>query len=222
MSVIENKIEPNTIEKKKYSDFYYTLLGKKVLKKELRILNRELRGCKKILSIGCGPGVHEVRLAKENADLEIVCLDVSIKMIKEAMRFSDTLELIVGDAKQLPLKNEIFDCVYYVTSLKFIEDSITALNETSRVLKSGGKALFLISNFKSWYFKKEYADVNSYIKSKIKHLDNAKLKQAIANKFQIISINYELGIKNEKVFDTTDPEWASLYVIKAIKLGVPS
>lgn len=220
--MFENKIKPDIIDKKKYSDFYYTLFGKKVQEKELGILNRELKGCKSVLSVGCGPGIHEVRLVKENADLEIICLDISIKMIKDAMKFSNILELIVGNAEQLPIKNEIFDCVYFVTSFKFIEDSITTLNETSRVLKPGGKALFLISNFKSWYFKKEYAEVNSYFKSKIKHLDNAKLKQAISNKFQIVSINYELGIKGEEVFDTTNPKWASLYVIKAIKVGVPS
>jgi len=222
MSVIENKIKQNTIEKKKYSDFYYTLFGKKVLEKELEILNRELKGCKKILSIGCGPGVHEVQLAKENADLEIVCLEISIKMIKDAMKFSNILELIVGNAKQLPLKNEIFDYVYFITSFEFIKDSITALKETKRVLKPGGKVLFLISNFKSWYFQKEHAESDSYFESKIEHLDNTKLEGTIAKQFKIISVTLELGIKGEEVFDTTDPEWASLYVINAIKLGVRS
>lgn len=215
--VIKDNNKKNNLKTKKYLDFYKAPFGNNILEKELMILKRELLGCRIVLSVGCGPAVHEIQLTKSNPDLEIICLDPSKAMLKEAQKLSMKIKLLRGNVEQLPLKNEFFDCVYFITSFEFIDDTISVLNETSRVLKPGGKTLFLILNFKSWYFQKEYAKVDSYITSKIKHLDNLELKHFITNKFQIISINYELGIMGDKVFETEDPKWASLYVVSALK-----
>ncbi len=220
IKLIRNIRKKKNLKTKKYSHFYEAPFGNCILEKELVILNRELSGCKSVLSVGCGPAVHEIQLAKVNPDLDIICLDPSKDMLTEGQELSTDMKLLRGIAEQLPFKNAIYDCVYFITSLEFIEDSISALKETSRVLKPGGKALFLISNFKSWYFQKEYSEAGSYIEGKIKHLDNTKLNQAITEIFQIISINYKLGIRGEEVFDTEDPKWASLIVITSVKGGV--
>lgn len=217
ISVIKDNNNKNNLKTKKYSDFYKTPFGNNILEKELMILRRELNGSKSVLSVGCGPAVHEIQLTKSNPDLELICLDPSKTMLIEAQELSKEIKLLQGSAEQLPLKNESFDCVYFVTSFEFIDDIINALNETSRVLKLGGKVLFLILNSKSWYFQKEYAETDSYITGKIKRLDNLELRQFITNKLEIISINYALGIKGEEVFDTEDPKWASLYVVSALK-----
>jgi ubiquinone/menaquinone biosynthesis C-methylase UbiE len=211
-----NKKKSNS-KAKKYSSFYETPFGKIILDKELEILNRELQDCKKVLSVGCGPAVHEVQLMKLHPELNIICLDPSKNMLAEGRELSTRMNLLRGTAEQLPFRNEIFDSVYFITSFEFIGDSITALKETSRVLKPYEKAQFLISNFKSWYFQKEHTEIGSYIELKIKHLDNAALEDAISSQFQIESITLNLGIRGEEVFDTNDPKWASLYVISAIK-----
>ena len=82
-----------------------------------------------------------------------------------------------------------------------------------------GNALFFILNFNSRYFQKDYAETSSYIQSNIKHSDNIKLNEAIAKKFEILSSRLELGINGDEVFETEDPNWASLYIIKAVKKG---
>lgn len=202
---------------RKYSSFYEAPFGKIILDKELEILKNELQGCIKVLSVGCGPAVHEVQLAGSQPELNVICLDPSEGMLAEGHKLSTELNLLRGIAEQLPFRNEIFDCIYFITSFEFIEDSISALKETSRVLKPDAKALFLISNFKSWYFQKEHTETGSYIELKIKHLDNAVLENAISSQFQIESVTLKLGIKGEEVFDTENPKWASLYVISAIK-----
>lgn len=187
------------------------------------ILNRELSGCKTVLSVGCGPGVHEKLLKKLHSDLQIICLDPSKEMLTEGRELSiksTVKNIFQGIAEGLPFKNNVFDCVYFITSFEFIEDSISALKECSRVLRPYGKAIFLISNFKSWYFQKEHTEAGSYIEGKIKHLDNVKLNRSIGGIFQIISVNYELGIRGENVFETKNPQWASLVVITSIKQGV--
>ncbi len=202
---------------KKYSDFYFSSFGNIILEKELAILDRELLDCKRVLSVGCGPAVHEIELAKSNPDLTIICLDPSRAMLVEGRELTTEMNLLQGNAEQLPLVADIFDCVYFITSFEFIDDIESALTETSRVLRPGGKAIFLISNFTSWYFQKEYAEAESYFKSKIKHLNNMELEETIANQFKIISNTLELGINGEEIFDTVDPKWASLYVVSAIK-----
>lgn len=205
---------------KNYSDFYTTKFGKTILEKELLILNRELWGCKRVLSIGCGPGVHENQLIKGNPNLDVICVEPSDKMLSETKHLSKDMKLLQAIAEQLPVKNHTFDCVYFMTSFEFIKDSINTLKETSRVLKPGGNILLLISNFKSWYFQKEHAESNSYFESKIEHFDNTKLEEAIAKQFKIVSVTLELGIKGEEIFDISDPKWASLYVILATKREV--
>jgi len=181
------------------------------------ILKRELDGCNIILSVGCGTAVHEIQLAKSNPDFKIICLDPSKVMLGESQDLSMEIKLFRGMAEQLPFKNEAFDCAYYITSFEFIEDSLSLLNETSRVLKPMGNALFFILNFNSMYYHKKYFETGSYIASNVKHFDNSSLKEAIAKKFEIISARFELGINGDEVFDTEDPKWASLYIIKAVK-----
>ncbi len=217
MGINKNKKKKNNSKAKNYLSFYEVPFGKIILDKELEILNRELQGCNKVLSVGCGPAMHEVQLARSQPELSITCLDPSEGMLAEGRKLSTELNLLQGIAEQLPFRNEIFDCIYFITSLEFIEDSISALKESSRVLKPGAKALFLIFNFKSWYFQKEHTETGSYIELKIKHLDNATLENAISSEFQIESNILKLGIRGEDVFDTNDPKWASLYVISAIK-----
>lgn len=216
----ETIIEDKGLKTKKYSDFYTTTFGKTILEKELVILNRELSGCQRVLSIGCGPAIHELELTKLNSSLEVICVEPSDMMLKEAQQLLKDMKLIQGIAEQLPLKNEMFDCVYFLTSFEFIKDSMRTLKETSRVLKPGGALLLLISNFKSWYFQKEHAESNSYFESKIEHFDNTKLNEIISKQFKISSVTLELGIKGEEIFESSDPKWASLYVIFATKREV--
>jgi hypothetical protein len=72
-------------------------------------------------------------------------------------------------------------------------------------------------NPKSIYFKDEYKDKNSYIRNRIKHLDVNKIKTYISQYFVINKEKYFLGFLNKVVFDSSDPEIASLYIIEAMK-----
>lgn len=209
----EKIIENKDLKTKNYSDFYTTTVGKTILEKEIAIINKELSGCKRVLSLGCGPAVHEIKLSEMNPNMEIICLDPSDLMIQESKLISNNTKLLQGYAEQLPLKNAMFDCAYFLTSLEFIEDINKALKETSRILKPRGKILFLISNLDSWYFQKEYFEKDSFFKRNIKHINNQELKKKICERFNVISVCYELGIHDKEVFNTNNQKWASLNVI---------
>ena len=98
-----------------------------IYKKELSIIERP-NGLS--LEIGVGTGRFACPL---KIDLGI---DISIKVLKIAKNRG--LEVIRADAKALPFKNGIFDYVYIIFTLCFLDKPIEALLETHRVLKDSG------------------------------------------------------------------------------------
>ena len=202
--------EKTTAEK--YSDFYKTELGMKILEQESKYIVSKLKNCKKVLSIGCGPAFIEARAAELNPKLSIIGLDSSKEMLKFA---PISVYKILGDAEKLGVRAQTVDAVLYITALEFIENYKKAVLEAVRVLKAKGKLLALILNPNSDYFKQGYAK-NGYLQRHIKHLNIERLEEFVAHYFSI-NTEYFLGIKNSTVFETTDPKLAGLYVINGIK-----
>ena len=189
----------------------------RILDEEVSFLNQELRGCAKVLSIGCGPALHEFELAQRNPDIKLIGLDLNQEMLAQSPKLPSNLKLVLGNAEKIGFQNKTFELVYFLTSLEFVSDIAKALQEKSRVLKPAGKALFIVANIKSWYVQKELREVESYIKRNLENMEPERLKQMISKYFKINSTKYMLGIREEEVFESEDPEWASLYVINARK-----
>ncbi len=97
---------------------------------------------KKILDVGTGTGRLAVRLAKAGAD--IVALDISEGMAEKLKAISYKLKAVVGDAEDLPFKNESFDIVIATFLIVHLKNPRRFFEETYRVLKQGG--LFLVTN----------------------------------------------------------------------------
>ena len=138
-------------------------------------------------------------------------------MLAQAPGLPTNLNLVLSNAEQLEFKNETFDLVYFLFSMAFVTNKERAVQETHRVLKVGGKALFMVANIKSWYIQKELEEENSYMHRKFKELDTTKFETLVSKYFKIDTSRYMLGIHEERVFESEDPEWASLYVVKGIK-----
>lgn len=200
------------MDAKHYSDFYYSIFGREILESELMFIRSELAGCKRVLSVGCGPAMLEERLTQMNPNIPIICLDNSREMLAET---PNTVNIVLGNAKHLCFKDHFFDGVFYITSVEFIDDYEKAIEETVRVLQPKGKGLFLILNPESRYFREEYEDDNSYISKNIKHTDVEEIKTFISRYFSLES-RYFLGIRDRRIVDTDDPKLAGLYSIKGV------
>ena len=114
------------------------------------------------------------------------------------------------------MKNS-FDAIIYMTSLEFIKSYKKAIQEAYRVLKSNGKVLILMLNPQSTYFRERYQKNDSYIRQNIKHTNIAMIRHYVRRYFNIKNKQYFLGIKNQKLVDSTDPHIASLYVLEGLK-----
>jgi len=196
---------------KRYSDFYTTSFGKEVLEREVLLAANELKGCKKILSIGCGPGFLESRL-KQLSKAEVIGLEQNPEMLEQAR---EKIEVVEGNAEKMRFANNSFDCVLFVTSLEFISNLKKALAEAARVLSPAGKMLALILNPESNYFREHTQKKNSYFR-KIKHTNLKEIKKEI-EKFFTAEGGYCLGIEGEKVFDSNNRKTAALYFLRGIK-----
>ncbi|MCU4744408.1 class I SAM-dependent methyltransferase [Natronoglomus mannanivorans] len=78
----------------------------------------------RILDIGAGIGSIEERFL----DHEIVGLDLSEEMIRTARTRVDA-PFVVGDARSLPIADDVIDVVFFVATLEFILESETVLDE---------------------------------------------------------------------------------------------
>ena len=124
-------------------EFYGTRLGKEVLEAEVQLLMDLLPERGRVLSIGCGVGVHEVALRELRPGLDLVCSDLQEEMLAEV---PGSMERVAADMMGLPFADGTFDAVYEITALVFVRDPERALNEMARVLRSGGSLVLLSLN----------------------------------------------------------------------------
>ncbi len=196
-----------TSDVRKFIKFCESDFGKSVLEKEAEYVYQELKGTHRILDVGCGIGQFEQKLS----ELDITGLDNSKEMLEEARRRSNKT-FVLGNAESLNFDNASFDAVFYVTTLEFIDDYRKAIQEAYRVTKPNGKLLVMMLNPESEYFKEHVQREDSYFR-KVQHTNLSEIKAYIARFYRIERKEYFLGIKGQQVFDTSNKQFASLYVI---------
>ena len=96
---------------------------------------------KTLLDVGCGDGALASELARRGAI--VTGLDADPAMIAAARQRARTattqMQLIEGQAENLPFNEGTFDYVVAVTVLCFFHDAEQAIAEMARVLKPGGR-----------------------------------------------------------------------------------
>lgn len=187
------------------SDFW-----SQVFAAEFTYLLEHLHPKDEILSVGCGPAIIERGLIENG--FSVIGLDVSQEAIACA---PDTIRTIVASAERIPLPDAAFDVVLFIVSLQFITDYRRALAEARRVLRPNGRVILLLLNPASVFFKKKQNEVDSYVR-KIRHTDLEEIESAMVEMFKTQG-EYFLGIADEQIFPSEEPEMAALYVIKGIK-----
>jgi ubiquinone/menaquinone biosynthesis C-methylase UbiE len=187
-----------------------TKFWQEVFRAELDYILGELGLGEDVLSVGCGPAIIEAGLAEYG--FNVTGLDISKEALDQA---PDSIRTVAGSAEEMGFPDCSFDAAIYVASLQFISNYKEALRQTARVLRGGGKFLAMLLNPESTFFKEKTKDPDSYI-SQIKHANLRETEKAIAEHFSI-EAEYFLGIKGRKIYETRNPDWASLYVVKGKK-----
>jgi len=96
-----------------------------------------------ILDVGCGTGITPCYIA-EKYGCDVVGLDISERMVDWSRKrvrengLDDKINLIVGDAQNLPFEHERFDIVIGESVTAFVEDKQQAVDEYARVAVKDG------------------------------------------------------------------------------------
>jgi ubiquinone/menaquinone biosynthesis C-methylase UbiE len=99
-----------------------------------------------ILDLGTGPGYLPIEIVKRSADIKIVGIDLSRKLIQMAQQnvqsagVADRLDFQLGDSGRLRFDDASFDMVISTGMLHSLKDPIKVFKEIYRVLKNGGEA----------------------------------------------------------------------------------
>jgi len=128
-----------------YADWRRSILGRITDALEEHLLLDRIgpaRGLR-ILDVGCGDGVLSTRLAQAGA--RVTGIDASADMLAAARHRAKAagveVDLVEGDAGDLPFPDEHFDCVVSVATLCFVDDPRPTIGEIVRVLKPGGRLI---------------------------------------------------------------------------------
>ena len=119
---------------------------REVLRSVVEDLLEELRGARRILDAGCGPGQFTIATAEELPDAETWGIDLAPTMIELARRHAAEspararLHFEVADVANLPFPDAHFDAVLSSGSIKHWPDAQAGLRELHRVLVPGGRA----------------------------------------------------------------------------------
>ena len=176
-------------QEKIWDDLYEHLTWKK----ETVDLPSIMKG-KKVLELGVGNGKTLISILKQKPS-EVYGIDSSIKAIeKSKIIFGDKVNLIVGDAKDLPFSNNSFDVViaYYILDNSIRKDRLRIISEIHRVLKKKGVCVFedfSINDFRN-KGKKHRTDKNTKVKKNklICHFFNEKEVRELFDKFSMLKI----------------------------------
>jgi ubiquinone/menaquinone biosynthesis C-methylase UbiE len=117
-----------------------------ITQKTLRLM--ELTPGDRILDLGCGSGWATRMLARLAAEGQVVGIDISDAMVKQAQTESvqfPNIEFRVGSAAQIPSEDNSFDKVLSVESFYYYPDQERALDELFRVMAPKGRLFILIN-----------------------------------------------------------------------------
>ncbi len=102
------------------------------------------------LDVCTGSGMLALELAKlVKPGGKVYALDFSKKMLSIAYSrlsihpYNGLVELVEGDALNLPFRDGVFDCVTVAFCLRNVEDLVGALREMVRVARRGGRVVVL-------------------------------------------------------------------------------
>lgn len=100
----------------------------------------------RVLDVGCGTGRGTARLKKRWRNAEVIALDVSLPMLRQARRHAGWLKpfaRVCADGLALPLPDRCMDVVYSNLCMQWCDTPRHFFAELARVLRPGG---FLIAS----------------------------------------------------------------------------
>lgn len=97
---------------------------------------------RRILDLGCGTGWFTRKLSQAWPSSEVVGVDLSPGMIRQARETGGpSIEWVVADAESLPMADQGYDLIFSNLMIQWCEDPAPVLAECKRLLRPGGRLM---------------------------------------------------------------------------------
>ncbi|ABD54939.1 class I SAM-dependent methyltransferase [Jannaschia sp. CCS1] len=137
----------------------------------------------RVLDIGSGPGFLAAQIADQSGpDGEVVGIDISEQMVDRATQRSEHswLSYRCADATELPFEDSYFDVVVSTQVAEYVPDIAKFCSEVFRVLKPGGRALILATDWEGVCWHSEYPGrMDKVLKAFAPHCADSKLPRTL-------------------------------------------
>lgn len=94
-----------------------------------------------VLEVGCGTGFTTYEIVRRVKD--VVAIDITPEQISKAVRRFPDVNFLMGDAENLPFKDNVFDASISAGSIEYWPHPSLGIQEMTRVTKPGGRVVVL-------------------------------------------------------------------------------
>jgi SAM-dependent methyltransferase len=176
--------------------------GFEATNKLLKTLN--ITSDSKVIDIACGKGTSAILIA-EKYGCNVVAIDIDEKLIEDAKiltkkkRLEHKITYYVGDALNLPFKDNEFDIAVSQAMLVLVDDKIKAIQEAKRVIKKDGVAGWLELSWKKEitkdFIEKVSTIICAYCMLNVNTFDGWKkiFKEAGITNLNVIPLDFTLN-----------------------------
>jgi len=165
-----------------------------------KYLEEHLQSAKRVLSVGCGPGVFLRELAENHPNAEFVGVDLSAERIHDAelrLRGMPNARVQVGDAQALPFESDSFDFVFCRFLMEYLPDKQQAVREMVRICRAGGKLLLQDLDGQLLWHSPEDPGLQQTIERVVSRLATTGFDPFVGRK--LFNLSYEAGLADIKV-----------------------
>jgi len=171
------EVSVGTGETESYDDAVFPEV---IRRREIDLSKSEIQASrpKVILDYGCGGGWLSLKLFRWG--FNVVGIDVSLNMVKNAKLVCPEADFIVADAVRLPFRESVFDCVIGISILHHLDDLKQACCDLKRVLLDQSKFVFMETNLLNPLstFGRKFFPMEAHTKGE-KQFTHAYLKTAL-------------------------------------------